>query len=557
MPETISFGESLKERIMAGIPMLGISTKEPDRVLREISALCQETEQAINEGRSKGKKFSAFTWSVSHGLEIVSVTPDARDLMQEYLATDDNISVSPMQIVEILKHLESSTISNEWILVIVSGASYLFPIEPVRDFIREIAVQNRLNGDNNHRVAVLFMDANLNIPNDIAHWIFDVELDKLTRDQVIRVVSGLTQGMSQKMVTISEQGLEQLVQTLTGLTEFEIKHILLYCYRIHMGLHDCVLETAEQEAVKAIKSDGILQYIPKSQIDRITDLRGFDSLIEFIENQRISYTNVGRQIGLDMPKGITLIGVPGTGKSAVAKAIARVLGMPLYIMDVSSVFGSLVGESESRMRNALKSISSQQGAVLLLDEADKALAGMNGGVHDSGVSKRVFGQLLTWLAEKKDETYVIVTMNKIDGIPPEFLRKGRFDEVFYTDMPDKDTRKDIIRVHFEKRGFEFNPNQNELEEIANATHGYVGSELEELVKHCLRESLRKSGTPCFDKDIILSYIAGTKTMSILNKEEIGAIRKFCADHATPVCKRKQESVPTQKLTINLNREVLS
>ena len=234
---------------------------------------------------------------------------------------------------------------------------------------------------------------------------------------------------------------------------------------------------------------------------------------------------------------VVLLGIPGTGKSYVASAVARLLGLPGYIMDVGSVFGSLVGESEQRMRDALKTIKAQRGCVLLLDEADKAFGGAADSSGDSGVTKRVFGQLLTWLSSKQDRTFVIMTLNRTKGIPEEFLRAGRFDKVFYTDLPHELERRAILEIHMRKRHVDpagLGLGDPEWAELLDKTKKFVGSELEEMVREARYISFeaRGSGKPNFAE--LIQAAGGLVPLATLNEESVNAVRTYCQNRATPV-----------------------
>lgn len=246
---------------------------------------------------------------------------------------------------------------------------------------------------------------------------------------------------------------------------------------------------------------------------------------------------------IDYPKGVVLIGVPGTGKSYVAAAVSRLLGLPGYIMDIGSVFGSLVGESEQRMRDAIRQIEAQQGCVLLLDEADKAFGGATDSQGDSGVTRRIFGQLLTWLSNKKDRTFVIMTLNRTTGIPPEFLRAGRFDAVWYTDLPTETERQQILQIHFKKRGVTADQlclTEDQWAMLAEQTQSFVGAELEQLVveSRYLSFERRASAVPTFEE--IIEAKAAIIPIATLEKEKIDEIREFCQNRARNV------SAPSQR-----------
>lgn len=253
--------------------------------------------------------------------------------------------------------------------------------------------------------------------------------------------------------------------------------------------------------------------------------------------------------------------VHNTGKSYVAAAVARLLGLPGYILDVGSVFGSLVGESERRMRDAIRQVEAQQGCVLLLDEADKAFGGATDSQGDSGVTRRVFGQLLTWLSSKEDRTFVIMTLNRTKGIPPEFLRAGRFDAVFWTDLPHDDERRQILEIHFRKRGVDpskLGLGEPEWDEIVESTKGFVGAELEQVVKEAryISYERRQAGEPSFEE--IMEAKQSIIPIGVLEQEKVSEIRDWCEDRARNVSsppRRKRKASAGRTRSVDIGKDL--
>ena len=206
------------------------------------------------------------------------------------------------------------------------------------------------------------------------------------------------------------------------------------------------------------------------------DVGGLETLKEWIRLRQRAFGQEAREYGLPAPKGIALIGIPGTGKSLTAKAIGGMWRLPLIRLDIGAVFGSLVGESEERIRKALRLTEQIAPCVLWIDELEKALASGGG---DGGTSQRVVGTILTWMQDKKAPVFVVATANDISSLPPELLRRGRFDEVFFLDLPTFDERTEIITVHLRKRGR--NPNDFDLTALANQSALYVGAEIEQAL----------------------------------------------------------------------------
>lgn len=340
---------------------------------------------------------------------------------------------------------------------------------------------------------------------------------------------------------------QRLVQSLRGLTVTEAENALSLSVLRHKqsilghgSLVEEMLDSLEEEKATIIRKSEVLSYVPKELIASEKEIGGYGELLDFVRERAVAYSPEASAAGLDRPKGIVLLGVPGTGKSMVGKAIARMLGLPLAIFDFASVFASLVGDSERRMRTALRTVEALEGCVLLLDEADKALGGAHESSGDSGVTRRVFGQLLTWLAEKNDRTFVVATLNRIDGLPPELLRKGRFDEVFYTDIPDRPERQQILAIHLCKRGIDpTRYSEAEWEMLLDITKDFVGSELEELIRAARFRSFekRQDAVPALAE--LLACARQTIPIAKLDAESVQRIREFCQKRARPVARQAQ------------------
>ena len=231
----------------------------------------------------------------------------------------------------------------------------------------------------------------------------------------------------------------------------------------------------------------------------------------------------------------------------MAKATSRYLGLPGYILDMGAVFGSLVGESEQRMRDALRQIEAQDGCVLLVDEADKAIGNAHESQGDSGVTKRVFGHFLTWLAEKQDRTFVIMTLNRAQGMPPELLRAGRFDALFWTDLPTPEERRQIMEIHLRRRSVattDLNYTDADWKMIAEKTHEFVGAELEEVIREARYRSFqnRESGFPTVEE--MMQAANGIRPTAERDPDGLKAIREYCKNRAENVSSAtRSESAP--------------
>jgi SpoVK/Ycf46/Vps4 family AAA+-type ATPase len=229
---------------------------------------------------------------------------------------------------------------------------------------------------------------------------------------------------------------------------------------------------------------------------------------------------------LDRPKGILLLGVQGGGKSLAAKAVASLWGLPLMRMDVGALYNKFHGETERNLREALKLADAMSPCVLWLDEIEKGMA-QDG--NDGGVSQRLLGTLLTWMAERRTRVFIVATSNDISRLPPELIRKGRLDEIFFVDLPELDVRKDIFAIHLRKRDCAIT--SCNLEQLATATDGFSGSEIEQAIIAALY-SAASEGTALTDA-ILLREIAATSPLSVVMAEQIAGLRQWAQDRTIP------------------------
>ncbi|ELV07002.1 AAA family ATPase [Brachyspira hampsonii] len=277
----------------------------------------------------------------------------------------------------------------------------------------------------------------------------------------------------------------EIISSLKGLSEFEIKQILNLAYNKggSLSLEDKTFILKEKEQI--IKKSGIIEMVnDESSLD---DIGGLDNLKDYIRNKEYIFKNLGKAIkfGVDIPKGILLVGLPGCGKSLASKAIANIFKMPLLRLDIGKLMGKYVGESEENLREAIKISEAVAPCVLWIDEIEKAFAGIGGTGGASDITTRLLGYILTWLQEKKSAVYVVATSNDINSLPSEFFRKGRFDETFRLDLPNAKERKEIFELHLKKRNQDIS--KLDIISILDKTEGYSGADIEAVVKYAIEK----------------------------------------------------------------------
>jgi AAA+ superfamily predicted ATPase len=322
-------------------------------------------------------------------------------------------------------------------------------------------------------------------------------------------------------IPITPDTINELVVSFKGLSDFEIRQILNLAYQRSGMIDGSDKELILREKEQIIKKSGILEIL--SFNSSLHDVGGLDNLKKYLKDKSYVFNNLGeaRKFGIDLPKGILIVGMPGCGKSLTAKATASQFNMPLLRLDVGKLMGKYVGESENNLRRAITTAEAVAPCVLWIDELEKAFAGLGGQGGGSDVTTRLFGQFLTWLQEKESSVYVVATSNDISALPPEFLRKGRFDELFLVDLPSPEERRHIFEIHLRKRGKL--TDQVDVIKLLKYTEGYSGADIESLVKETV-EAAFISEDKSVTTEKLKKAIETTKSISITLKEKIEKLK---------------------------------
>lgn len=348
---------------------------------------------------------------------------------------------------------------------------------------------------------------------------------------------------------------QKTISACLGLSKIEIEGSLCKAFYQHYtakkNKEENVREVYEyvlEYKAGIVKKNGILEYIIPDA--KAGDVGGLKTLKEWLVMRSGAYSPEAKAYGLPTPKGAILLGIPGTGKSLCAKAAASILGVPLIRLDVGKVFGSLVGESEAKMQQVLKTLEAIGTAILFIDEMDKAFAGVNGGGGgDSGTSKRVFGTFLTWLQEKKANIFVLATVNDASHFPPELLRKGRFDEIFYVGLPSINERKEIFKIHIEKKGRKIK--NYDLDALASETKNFTGAEIENVVAASMYRAFYDKKREFTTEDLLVE-VKATRPMADGMKGQISYNNDWAKDNAKPANEAEEvEVVDSEKGVANV------
>ncbi|MBN2209085.1 MAG: AAA family ATPase [Candidatus Coatesbacteria bacterium] len=343
-----------------------------------------------------------------------------------------------------------------------------------------------------------------------------------------------------------EETKEKIAQAAQGLTLLEAENVFARSIVTGGRLDDDDIPSILEDKKQIIRRSGVLDYYPAGE--DFGDIGGLEELKGWLRKRAAAFSTKAKQFGLPAPKGILLIGVQGCGKSLCAKAVASVWGVPLTRLDMGKVFSSLVGSSEENMRKAIHVAESVAPAILWLDEIDKSFAGMAGaGASDAGTASRVLGTFLTWLQEKSSPVFVIATANDIQHLPPELLRKGRLDEIFFVDLPSQKEREQIIQIHLRKR--DRDPSSFAVSQLASRSAGFSGAEIEQCVVSALYDVF-DAGEELGDEAIAKS-MEELIPLSRMMHERIEELREWASARTRPASRREEEASdkPTRRLEL--------
>lgn len=368
----------------------------------------------------------------------------------------------------------------------------------------------------------------LRLPVELEKDVTVVDFGLPTGQDIGEVLESLLlalQGRSDLDLSISPERREEIVKTCSGLTLDEVESVFSRSLVERKSLDP---EVILQEKKQIIRKSGLLEYYPATE--SLKEVGGMEHLKEWLRKRARSFTDAARDFGLPAPKGVLLLGVQGCGKSLVAKAIASHWNLPMLRMDVGRIFGSLVGQSEQNVRRAIQVAEGVAPCVLWADELEKGFAGLQGsGYSDSGTTARVFATFLTWMQDKTAPVFLVATANDVSKLPPELLRKGRFDEVFFIDLPDSDERAEIFRIHLRKRKRE--PDQFDLENLSRMTAGFSGAEIEQVVIGALFAAFDAGRD--LTQDDLETEVSSTVPLSVMMSEEIQELREWARLRARP------------------------
>ena len=480
--------------IKSHVPLVTIETRDENEAVRLIVSLGDSLKKPV------------YGWNIVRGFAL--------------LDTKGNISgTNQLEPTEVLYNIYEKYQSALFILE--DYHPYLNNDRNIR-LIKELALNNeRLN------ITIFFISAQIELPEDIKHLSakFDLSFpsDEEIRLFIMKTVEKWKTENHGKEVTVNESILNVFIKNLHGLSISEIKRILYNALRDNAISKDDIPEITKAKYY-LLNKDNVLYY--EHNTSSFGEVGGLKALKEWLEKRKKIFIGEVQNNGMDLPKGVMLLGVQGSGKSLAAKAVAGTWGIPLLRLDFGTIYNKFYGETERKIREALKMADMMAPCVLWIDEIEKGLASDS---SDSGTSKRVLGTFLTWMAERKTLVFLVATANDIQNLPPELLRKGRMDEIFFVDLPGPEIREDILEIHLKKRGL--NPSGFDMKKIASACEGFSGSEIEQVIVSGFYSII--GGYKQLTTDILLNEIKKTRPLSVVMSENIEAMREWAKDRTVP------------------------
>lgn len=490
----MSMIEKISQYMDAGYPILYMNTFEELKGVKSIIS-------------ASGAR-QVLSWSYAEGL-VLYKNGEAQDLYKNDLAKTPIAIVLEQLLADSLYELEGK--------VIVFKDIHHYLEEPeVISLLKQLVNKINLGAD----FSIIFLSPIVKIPKELEKFITIIEAEYMGYDDIRKEIVDFIE--YQELPKVADKLLDEMAMAFKGLTKFEINNLLALAYANDGELTRADLGLIFEQKKQMIMKSGILEMVNvKESVD---DIGGLENLKEWFAKKAKVIKNIheAEKFGVDMPKGVLIAGVPGCGKSLNAKVASTLFEVPLLRMDMGRLMGKYVGESEGNMRRAIALSEAISPCVLWIDELEKAFAGING--HGgSDVTVRLFGNFLTWMQDKESPVFVVATANNIMDLPPELMRKGRFDEIYFVGLPKADERKKILQIHIKKR----RPKDLagiDLDKLVGKTEGYSGADLEGVVKDAVEDAFA-NGKQAVTTDDILRMIENTHSLSEIMKEPLEKMNK--------------------------------
>jgi SpoVK/Ycf46/Vps4 family AAA+-type ATPase len=495
-PTPATAQQELETLIRSRAPLILIETRDELRALELLTSL------AVRLTRETA--LPIFQWKVTEGLRRLDV--------------DLGAQVHNIEPAEVLKSIRATPKAGVYVLL--DFHPYLTDPTHVR-LVKDICLDYA-------RCArtLVFISHQVELPAELQHLAAEFELALPSRDErrflVEQVASEWSQANNGRRVKSDAQALDLLVENLAGLSVSDTERLARKAIFDDGAITASDIQVVTRAKHQLLNRNGVLGFEPDSR--SFVDLGGMNRLKQWIKSRVPAISEP--EDSPDVPKGVLLLGVQGCGKSLASRVIAGILGVPLLRLDVGALYSKFIGESERTIRETLATAEAAAPCVLWFDEIEK---GFGGDDHDSGTSQRVLATFLTWLAEKRSRVFVVATANDITALPPEMIRKGRFDEIFFVDLPSAAVRADILGIHTRKRGMQFN--EATLGALAHSAEGFSGAELEQAVVSA-NYTARANKQSCAANHV-LAEIKATRPLSVVMGEKIASLRQWAEGRTVP------------------------
>jgi len=471
-------------------PIIVIETHEEKRALGLLGEIAARLNRPL------------FCWDHVDGINRIELAYDLQPIEGSH---------EPLAALDYIKNTKRRSL-----FVLCDFHPHLEDSPKVVRLIKEIALDNERSGH-----TLIFVSHQLPLPDEIKRFAVKFQLTLPNEEQLEKLIRHEASLWSKKYqgqkVKTDAATLKKIVRNLKGMSFADARRL------VRNIINDGALTEDEIPAINKAKfelldMDGVVSF--EYETSKFTEVGGLNNLKRWLKEREAAFMDP--DIPLDPPKGLMLVGVQGGGKSLAAKAVAGMWGLPLLRLDFGALYNKYHGETERNLRQALKVSELMAPCVLWFDEIEK---GISSGESDGGTSQRVLGTLLTWMAEKEAQVFVVATANDISRLPPELLHKGRLDEIFFVDLPDEQTRKEIFMIHLKRRGQAFS--EFDLGALSHASEGFTGSEIEQAVVSGLYRAYGKGST--LTTDNLIEVINETRPISVVMKEKIDELKRWAKE----------------------------
>ena len=495
--------EELDVLIRARYPIIYVESWEEERVERCLRKIAQEREKQL------------FVWTVTQGIVKSGAEPQRSKAgsTADPVAALDAVLEQVQPAIYLCKDFHHFTEENRCNLQVIRR-------------LRDVAYHLR-----DTYKTIVIVSPTMKISPELAKDVTVVEFGLPRAGDFNRLLDRIIEDVKdspQVQIDLDPDSRERLLRAARGLTLKEAENVFAKTLVLDGKLNADDVDVVFSEKQQVIRKSGLLEYYESRE--RFSHVGGLENLKDWLAKRSVAFTERAAKFGLPAPRGVLLLGVQGCGKSLCAKAVASLWKLPLLRFDLGRMFSGLVGSSEENIRRAIRTAESVAPAILWVDEIDKALAGSAGSAgSDGGTSARVFGTLLTWLSEKTASVFVIATANEISHLPPELLRKGRLDEIFFVDLPTEAERVEILAIHLRKRSRD--PKKFDLATLARVSDGFSGAEIEEAIISALFDAFSQQTE--LNTEIVKENVGQTVPLSKTMSEELSRLRSWAHGRARP------------------------